>query len=109
MSHENYTSLISLLHGCMTACNHCYDACLKEEDMDMMRDCIRLDRECADICGYFEQALGRGTPYVKELASLCAKICEDCGNECKKHDHDHCQNCAEACFKCAEECKKFAA
>lgn len=40
MSHENYQSVIQTLHECMTACNHCYDACLKEEDVKMMVDCI---------------------------------------------------------------------
>ncbi|PYZ91964.1 four-helix bundle copper-binding protein [Salipaludibacillus keqinensis] len=109
MPHEQHTALINTLHECMEACNHCFDACLEEDDVKMMAGCIRLDRECADICGYLEQALGRGTPFASELASVCAKICEECGNECKQHDHDHCQKCADACFKCAEECKRFAA
>ncbi|MFK3958943.1 four-helix bundle copper-binding protein [Guptibacillus hwajinpoensis] len=108
MSHENYGSVIQTLHECMTACNHCYDSCLREDDVKMMAECIRMDRECSDICGYLEQALVRGTPFVAELATACATICEACGNECKKHDHKHCQDCAEACFKCAEECKKLA-
>lgn len=41
------------------------------------------------MCAYLEQALGRNTPFVTELATACAKICESCGNECKKHDHEH--------------------
>ncbi len=43
----------------MTACIHCYDACLKEEHVNMMVECIRLDRECADICSFLAQAMGR--------------------------------------------------
>ncbi|MED3971712.1 four-helix bundle copper-binding protein [Priestia megaterium] len=107
MSHENYRTVIQTLHECMTACNHCYNSCLKEENVVMMVECIRLDLECADICGYLEQALERGTPFVPELAQVCAAICENFGNECKKHDHDHCQKCADACLKCADECKKL--
>ncbi len=109
MSHEKYQSLIDTLHECMVACNHCYDACLKEDDVKMMVDCIRLDRECADMCAFLEQALGRGTPFTAELAKACADICEACGNECKKHDHDHYQKCAESCFKCADACRNHAA
>ncbi|PKR77153.1 four-helix bundle copper-binding protein [Halalkalibacillus sediminis] len=105
--HENQ-SLISALHDCMAACNHCYDSCLKEDDVKMMAECIRLDRECADICGFFEQALLRDTPFKAELAKVCAEICEACGKECEKHDHDHCQECAKACFNCAKECRKVA-
>jgi Domain of Unknown Function (DUF326) len=109
MTHEQYQSVIESLHECMVACNHCYDACLKEEDVKMMVECIRLDRESADICAYFEQAIGRGTPFIFELAKVCAKICEACGNECKKHNHEHCQKCADACLKCAETCRSLIA
>lgn len=42
MSHENYSSVIQTLNDCITACNHCYDACLKEEHVNMMVECIRL-------------------------------------------------------------------
>ncbi|MFJ7747849.1 four-helix bundle copper-binding protein [Peribacillus sp. NPDC097295] len=93
----------------MTACNHCFDACLKEENVKMMAECIRLDLECAEMCSYLEQALSRNTPFVSELAAACVKICESCGNECKKHDHEHCQKCAGACLTCAVECRKLVA
>jgi hypothetical protein len=53
--------------------------------------------------------MGRGTPFISELAEVCAKICESCGNECKKYDHEHCQKCAEACLGYAEECRKIVA
>lgn len=108
MAHEHYSQLIQTLHECAKACNHCYDSCLKEEDINMMAECIRLDRECADTCAFLEQALMRNTPFASELAAVCAKICEACGNECQKHDHEHCQRCAEACFRCAEACKEIA-
>ncbi|RCW73276.1 four-helix bundle copper-binding protein [Saliterribacillus persicus] len=108
MAHQKYQKAIEALHECMEACNHCYDACLQEDDVKMMAPCIRLDRECADICAYLEQALVRNTPFAKELAGVCATICEACGEECRKHDHDHCQKCADACFNCAEVCKSIA-
>ncbi|KUP07958.1 ferredoxin [Bacillus coahuilensis p1.1.43] len=101
-----YEQLITTLHQCMTACNRCYDACLEEDDLTMMRYCIRVDRECSDMCSLFEQALTRNTPFIKELANACMEICYACAEECKKHDHDHCQACADACMKCVEECKK---
>lgn len=109
MSHVQNQELIHVLHDCMAACNHCFDACLQEENVKMMAECIRLDRECADLCNFLEQALARNTPFAAALASVCATVCEACGNECKKHDHDHCQECAKACFACAEACRKLAA
>ncbi|WP_160723631.1 four-helix bundle copper-binding protein [Bacillus sp. USDA818B3_A] len=109
MLQEQYRTIIETLHECMVACNHCYDACLKEENSNMMVECIRLDRECADICAYLEQAIGRGTPFIFDLAQVCASICEACGNECQNHQHEHCQKCAEACMECAKVCRNLIA
>ena len=108
MTDKQYYNLVQTLHECMEACNHCYDACLKEKDMTMMAECIRLDRECADICAFLEQSLTRNSPFASDLATICAKVCGACGNECQKHNHDHCQNCAETCFKYVEACKEIA-
>lgn len=105
MAHAQHQELIQTLHDCVAACNHCYDMCLQEDNVKMMAHCIRLNRECADICAFVEQAITRGTPFLSDLATVCARICEACGNECKQHDHEHCQQCAEACFKCAEACR----
>ncbi|OCA85093.1 four-helix bundle copper-binding protein [Pseudobacillus wudalianchiensis] len=104
-----YEECIKACIECMEACNHCYDSCLKEEDVSMMAGCIRLDRECADICALAIKSMQSNSPFAKQICQLCADICEACGNECKKHEHDHCQKCAEACFRCAEECHKLAA
>lgn len=90
---------------CMVACNHCYTACLEEEDIAMMKECIRLDRQCADICGFAAQAMSTNSMYAREICRICAEVCEACGNECKKH----CQECAEACLRCAKICREMAA
>lgn len=74
-----------------------------------MKECIRLDRECADLCSFTANVLSLGGSYAKQLCEVCAQVCEACGNECKKHKAEHCQRCAEACFRCAEACKAMAA
>ena len=43
--------LIEKVMACQKACEHCFDRCLQEEDVKMMAECIRTDRDCADICG----------------------------------------------------------
>lgn len=110
MAHEHPQQLLETLHECMAACNHCFDACLKEDEVKMMAECIRLDRECADMCAYLEQAITRNSPFVSQLAKVCAEICQTCGDECQKHAdmHDHCKHCAEACHRCAEACRSIA-
>lgn len=107
MAHEKFQQCIDECLKCMQICNHCFDACLKEGHIDMMKDCIRLDRQCAEICAFAANAMSQNSPFTKQICDLCAQICEACGNECKKHNHDHCQHCAEACFACAEMCRKM--
>jgi hypothetical protein len=103
-----YQACIEECLKCMEICNSCYSACLQESDVKMMVECIRLDRECADICALAAKSMSSNSPFAKEICQLCAKICEACGNECKKHEHQHCKECADACFRCAEACKLMA-
>ncbi len=74
----------------------------------MMANCIRTDRDCADICRLTAAFLARGSVHGKHLLRECIEICRACGEECAKHHHDHCQQCAEACFRCAEACESIA-
>ncbi|KAA6475177.1 four-helix bundle copper-binding protein [Bacillus swezeyi] len=103
-----YEECIKACQECLYACNHCFDKCLMEVDSGLMAECIRLDRECAEMCAIAVQALTRNSPYAEDICLLCAKVCEACGNECSLYKHDHCQACAESCYRCAEACRKMA-
>lgn len=109
MSHEQYQSCIEACFRCAEACEHCATACLGEADVAKMAECIRLDRDCADICLLAAAYMARDSRHAKALCELCADVCETCGAECAKHSHSHCQECAEACRRCAEECRRMAA
>lgn len=106
MRNEN---LIHALGNCINHCNYCADACLDEDDVKMMVDCIRLDRVCAEVCSTLNQLLVTNYSNVDDLVRYCIKACDECAEECGKHDAQHCKDCAEACRKCSEECKKFLA
>jgi len=97
--------ILNVLQHCIVTCNECFDACLKEEHVAAMSDCIRLDRDCADVCSLLVQAISRNSNQVQTLAKSCIEICENCARECAKHDHQHCQKCAEACLACAKHCQ----
>ena len=77
--------------------------------MKMMSRCIALDRSCADICALAAREMARGSDFVARVCAICAEICQACGDECARHEMDHCQECAKACHRCAEECRKMAA
>lgn len=105
---ERYQECIEACLDCIKACNHCFAACLAENDPGMMAGCIRLDRECADICSFAIQAMTRSSPFTADIMALCASVCEACGQECARHDLEHCRECAKACEACAVLCRKMA-
>ena len=74
MSHEQFQQCIEECLRCMVACNHCYTACLDEHDVAMMKECIRLDRQCADICAFAAQAMSTNSMYARELCRICADV-----------------------------------
>lgn len=102
-------SAIDALIACFIECEHCASACLDEDDVKMMAACIKLDRDCADICKLTATLLARGSKHGKHLLRECIEVCEACAAECSKHQHEHCQKCAEACRACAEACRALAA
>jgi hypothetical protein len=103
---SQYQSVIAALNECAATCDHCYAACLQEQDVKMMVRCIQLDRDCAEICKLTASTLARGSEVASILLQACADICRACGDECAQHTHmDHCQKCAEACRRCEEACR----
>lgn len=103
-------TLVSKVTACQKACNFCFDACLKEENVKMMAECIRSDRECADLCGVVLDFAQRDSKVLPEIVAACIKACQICAEECEKHEHhDHCQACARACRECEAACHDYLA
>lgn len=97
--------LIDRLAICQAKCNYCLNACLHEEDVKMMTKCIKLDKDCAEICSLTLSLFASDSDFKNDIVKLCIDACEKCGEECGKHDYEHCQHCAEACRKCAAALK----
>ena len=105
-----YHACIEACVECLVACEMCSDACLDEDDVRMMARCIRLDRDCAEICAAAARAMARGGPLAEEICRACAEACRACAEECERHaaKHEHCRICAEACRRCEAECRRMA-
>lgn len=103
MKNQNL-QLLAILAECAAACNYCSTACLDEADPKMMRSCIKLDMDCAQICELTAAFISRGSDHANHVKKECAEICRKCAEECSKHNNDHCKSCAEACKKCADAC-----
>ncbi len=100
--------VIKKLDICVAACNFCASACLKEDDVKMMVQCVRLDMDCAEVCKTTAILLARDSQHGKHMLKECIELCEACAEECGKHKYDHCQACAKACKECADTCKAAA-
>ncbi len=72
------------------ACTSCATECINEDQMEMMRECIKRCLECADICHLCAQTEQRKSPFMQEICAMCAKVCEYCAEECSKHQAAHC-------------------
>ena len=95
---------------CEQTCTACADACVDEEgDMDL-RQCIRLNLDCADVCSTTGRVLSRQTKPAWDLlraqVGACLRACQECGEECRSHAdrHEHCKVCGEVCRRCEKAC-----
>ncbi|GHF47482.1 hypothetical protein FHX82_001441 [Amycolatopsis bartoniae] len=97
---------------CAQACTACADACLAESDPAAMRDCIRTDLDCADVCEVTVRILSRrgdALGVTRQLLAVCEQACRACAEECERHaeHHRHCAECAEACRSCEDACQQL--
>jgi hypothetical protein len=105
---------IDACFACAQVCRACADACLAEEDVRDMRQCIRLDLDCAALCQALAEIAARRTGYNEAVIRLtleaCSQACRDCAMECGKHadHHEHCAMCRDACLACAKACDEVA-
>lgn len=106
MLNLDYKKGIEACIKCATECNHCAVSCLKENDVQRLTKCIRLNLECAVVCRVTAELISLHSRYTKEICQLCASICNACAEECERHSNDgleYCKECAETCRACAKE------
>jgi hypothetical protein len=98
--------------SCAQSCTACADACLSEDSIDMLRRCVRLDLDCADVCATTGRVALRRTEanddVLIQLLEVCANVCQACAEECERHaaHHEHCKICAAECRRCEESCRR---
>jgi hypothetical protein len=89
------------------------DACLAEDMVADLRQCIRTDLDCADVCAATGAVLTRltepNTQIQRAVLEACATVCGECAQECEQHKdmHEHCKVCAEACHRCEQACREL--
>lgn len=102
---------IDAANACAQTCTSCADACLAEEMVAQLRQCIRLNLDCADVCDAFatlgSRRTGSNEEVIRKLLDACMTACRLCGQECQRHasSHEHCRVCAESCRRCEAACQ----
>jgi hypothetical protein len=98
-------------YACAQACTSCADACLAEEMVAELRQCIRLNLDCADVCAATAtlgtRRTGSNEQVIRKMLDACITACRLCGDECQRHasEHEHCRVCAESCRRCEAACQ----
>jgi len=97
---------------CTQTCISCADACLAEPTVNELKQCIRLNLDCADVCETTARLASRRTgsnqDLLQQTLQLCANACRMCGAECQRHAArmEHCRICADACKACEQACQQ---
>jgi len=98
--------------SCAQTCTSCADACLAEDMVKELRQCIRMNLDCADVCyatgRIMTRLTGSDEDLTRRMLDSCATACSLCGDECARHakQHEHCRICAEACRRCMQACEE---
>ena len=101
-------SCIEECYACAQSCTSCADACLAEDMVADLRQCIRLNLDCAEIClasgNISTRRTGSNERVIVAAIEACAEACRACGEECERHAsmHEHCRICAESCRRCEQ-------
>lgn len=109
------TACLAACMECTQVCTLCADACLSESDVEHLRQCVRLDLDCADLCAAVGRIVARQATPDARLWRLsleaCAEACRACATECGRHEDRfaHCRWCREACERCERACLELLA
>jgi hypothetical protein len=111
---ESLLRCIEACYGCAQACTSCADACIAEDMVAQLRQCIRLNLDCADLCAatgaIASRRTGTNEAVIRHALAGCELACRLCGEECARHasQHEHCRVCADECRGCEQACKDAA-
>ena len=110
---DGYDALIRHASECAAACETCVARSIEHAagGMAEMAACIRLSRECAELCRAVIVLATARSSRLPDLARICAAACDECAAQCQAHaaHEPACARCAETCPHCAEACRAVAA
>ena len=118
---QEFKDCIAACLACAEICNECGDDMIgmlqpgsldrQPIGQDLMQRCIRLCRDCGDICFLAAAWMSRVSPLSEKLCQVCAEVCDLCAEVCEQHapQHELCGPCARECRRCADACRRMTA
>nr|WP_156269926.1 four-helix bundle copper-binding protein [Kocuria sediminis] len=110
------------LEACVETAQVCLiaaDACVEEDAVAELRECLRAEQDCASICTATAQVLARrgfpepgdGRAVLVPLLESCRAAARDCREVCLRRAevYEHCALAAEACARCVQACTELLA
>jgi hypothetical protein len=103
MQSQNYQEIIQDLLDCALTSEQCVVSCLSDSYPQKMDRCIKLARDCKDVCGLLAKFLSRNSALAPQMVVVCEELCRLCAFECQKNAQlKHCKDCADSCNRCAQ-------
>ena len=104
-----HQALIDKALHCVNRGEVCVNHCIAELSTGKtgLKDCLATVSAMLPMCASLAKLAALDTPRLKEIAKVCAAVCDDCEKECRKHEthHEICKACAESCADCIKACK----
>ncbi|MDR6225141.1 mannose-6-phosphate isomerase-like protein (cupin superfamily) [Desmospora profundinema] len=105
---RDHFSIVPIVQHCQAVCDHMVTMVASMHDVSYRSRQLLLLRDCADICALTAQMSARSSYISKQMALLCAHICDLCGQECLRYPDPHSQHCAQVCLHCTSVCRAYA-
>jgi Cys-rich four helix bundle protein (predicted Tat secretion target) len=92
-----------------TCLSHCFET-FRQGDTTMA-DCAFAVQQMLDVCQAFASLASFDSKHLRAFAPVCIQVCEDCEQECRKHEEHQpeCKACADACAALVTEARKLGA
>ncbi len=98
---------IKALQHCHATCHSmALTHCLEKGGAHARPQHLRLMLDCAAICAFTADALGRKSQFHAPFAALCADVCETCAEACAALGDM--EDCVAACRDCARLCRELS-
>lgn len=98
-----HSSALNAANECIVETRNCMVHTLSsfQAGNTALGDCARKINEMLPICDALAAQLSTNSVYLRDVAAVCQKACNDCETECRKHEtmHIECKRCADSCAK----------